>query len=111
MLKDCVDPHSCSPTTQSSRIAAPDHRYMLPRQGSQHRYANQSAAMAEASIKAAVSNHGQRCSFTLRPHRFLGSQVPRADFQNERLMLDTLPAVWPASPVAFCDDLLTVDIM
>ena len=30
---------------------------------------------AAASIRPDVNNHGQRCSLTLRPYRFVGTQV------------------------------------
>jgi hypothetical protein len=54
---------------------------MVPRHGSQYRYVDQAAATAEASIKPAVSNHGQRCSFMLRPYRFVGTEVSPTIFQ------------------------------
>jgi hypothetical protein len=40
----------------------------------------QPAATAEASIKAAVRNNGQRCSLTLRPYRFVMALVSKGRF-------------------------------
>jgi hypothetical protein len=44
-------------------------------------------ATAAASIRPAVSNHGQRFSLTLRPYRFVGTQV-----NQQQVSLMTVPS-------------------
>jgi hypothetical protein len=55
---------------------------ILPRHGSHCRYVDHAAATAATSIKAAVNNHGLRCSRTFRPYRFVGAQVSQTHFSD-----------------------------